>query len=104
MKVLIIGAGVIGTIYGWALAKTGHQVVHLVRPGRNKKLENGIVMDMYDRRDGKNRFTKDLYKPETIESPGQMDDYEMIIIPVRHYVIEETLKEILPFYPHSMFY
>jgi len=35
MKILIVGAGIVGTIYGWALLpKPGHEVTHLVRPGR----------------------------------------------------------------------
>jgi len=31
MKVLIIGRGVVGTIYGWALSKAGIDVTHVVR-------------------------------------------------------------------------
>ena len=34
MRVLVVGAGIIGSIYGWALAESGHRVVHLVRAGR----------------------------------------------------------------------
>jgi pyruvate/2-oxoglutarate dehydrogenase complex dihydrolipoamide dehydrogenase (E3) component len=37
MKLLIVGAGIIGSIYGWALAEAGHDVTHLVRPGKAAK-------------------------------------------------------------------
>jgi len=30
MRVLVIGAGIIGSIYSWALAESGHHIVHLV--------------------------------------------------------------------------
>jgi ketopantoate reductase len=33
MRVLIVGTGVIGTVYGSLLADAGHSVTHLVRPG-----------------------------------------------------------------------
>ena len=29
MRVLVGGSGIIGSIYGWALAEIGHHVVHL---------------------------------------------------------------------------
>jgi ketopantoate reductase len=31
MKVLIVGRGVVGTIYGWALSNAGIDVTHVVR-------------------------------------------------------------------------
>ena len=34
MSVLIVGAGVIGNIYGWALSAAGINVIHLVRKGK----------------------------------------------------------------------
>ncbi len=32
MRLLIVGLGVMGTGYGWALAEAGHQASHLLRP------------------------------------------------------------------------
>jgi 2-dehydropantoate 2-reductase len=53
VKILMTGAGIIGTIYGWALAEGGREVVHLVRPGRAARLANGVAMDVFDRRKGR---------------------------------------------------
>jgi len=52
MKILIVGAGIIGTIYGWAFAEAGHEVTHLVRPGRAANYQDGFKIDMYDVRKG----------------------------------------------------
>lgn len=52
MRVLTVGAGVVGTIYGWALSEAGHDVVHLVRPGRAQALAGGIATDVLDKRPG----------------------------------------------------
>jgi ketopantoate reductase len=40
IRVLVIGAGIIGSIYGWALAKSGHQFVHLMRSGQAAALSD----------------------------------------------------------------
>jgi ketopantoate reductase len=33
MKILVVGTGIIGTTWGWALSNAGLDVTHLVRPG-----------------------------------------------------------------------
>jgi 2-dehydropantoate 2-reductase len=50
MRVLVVGAGIIGSIYGWALAESGHHIVHLVRSGKASALRDGLTLDMLDRR------------------------------------------------------
>ena len=46
MRVLVVGAGIIGSIYGWALAESGHQVVHLVRSGRAATMCDAVGFNM----------------------------------------------------------
>jgi len=55
MGVLVVGAGIIGSIYGWALAESGDQGIHLVRAGRAACLSDGVKLDMFDRRKGHKR-------------------------------------------------
>ena len=47
MRVLVIGAGIIGSIYGWALAESGHHVVHLVRSGRACAMRDGLPLEIF---------------------------------------------------------
>jgi ketopantoate reductase PanE/ApbA-like protein len=58
MRVLLIGTGIIGSIYGCALADNGQDVVHLVRSGRAASLCDGLAVDMFDRRKGRKRHLK----------------------------------------------
>ena len=44
MRILVIGAGMIGSIYGWALSDCGHDVVHLVRRGRATALRDSLTV------------------------------------------------------------
>ncbi|MBI5262980.1 MAG: ketopantoate reductase family protein [Bradyrhizobium sp.] len=46
MRILVVGAGVIGTIYGGRLALAGHEVTVLVRGRRRAELEaHGLVLE-----------------------------------------------------------
>jgi len=38
MKTPVVGTGVIGTIYGWALAEAGVEAADYVRPGEKKPI------------------------------------------------------------------
>jgi ketopantoate reductase len=46
MKTLIVGSGVIGVIYGWALSQAGEDATHLVRPGRQDRFQDGVRLDL----------------------------------------------------------
>jgi ketopantoate reductase len=45
MKTLIVGSGVIGVIYGWALRQASVDVTHFVRPGKKVRFPNGATLD-----------------------------------------------------------
>jgi 2-dehydropantoate 2-reductase len=96
MQVLVVGAGIIGSIYGWALAESGHQVVHLVRSGRAATLGDGVQLDVFDRRKRHKRNFHGLYKPDAVEALSPTDTFELVIVPVKHYALLQTLKEIVP--------
>jgi 2-dehydropantoate 2-reductase len=101
MKVMIVGAGVIGTIYGWALSEAGHSVIHFVRPGRSSGFTNGVSIDMMDRRKNHKKWFSGNYAIKVTEVLDSTNDYEMVIVPVRHYSVEDVLKQIVPLTPHS---
>lgn len=96
MKTLIIGAGIIGSIYGWAFAQAGHEVTHLVRPGKAAKFSEGIEIDMYDVRKGHKRDFLGHYAIRVTETLTPSDGYDLVIVPTKHYHLLETLKQIVP--------
>jgi 2-dehydropantoate 2-reductase len=96
MRVLVIGAGIIGAVYGWALSDCGHDVVHLVRHGRSAALLDGLPVDMLDLRKGHKRRVHGVYKLAATESVSPADGFELVIVPVKHYALAETLKEVVP--------
>lgn len=96
MRVLVIGAGIIGSIYGWALADGGHHVEHLVRPGRAGALREGRPIDLFDRRKGHPRNFRGVYRLDPIETLSPTDSFDWVIVPVKHYSLDQTLREIVP--------
>ena len=73
MRVLVIGAGIIGSIYGWALAESGHHVVHLVRSGRACAMRDGLPLEIFDLRRGHKRNFRGLYRLNAVETLSPTD-------------------------------
>jgi 2-dehydropantoate 2-reductase len=96
MHVLVVGAGIIGSIYGWALAESGHHVVHLVRSGRAAAFRDGLTLDVFDRGKGHKRNFQGLYRLHAVEMVSPSDTFELVIVPVKHYALVQTLKEVVP--------
>jgi 2-dehydropantoate 2-reductase len=96
MKVMIVGVGVIGTISGWALSNAGNDVIHFVRPGGSLKYKEDILMDVLDKRKGHDPKYLGKYKPKLTESLSTSDGLDLVIVPVKHYQLEDTLQQIVP--------
>ena len=97
MKILIIGAGVIGSIFGWAAARIpSNHVTHLIRPGRSARFSNGLAMDIYDRRPGHPRRLNENYAIQVTEQIDPADHYDLVIVPTKHYTLAQTLQQVTP--------
>lgn len=95
MKILIVGAGIIGSIFGWALKDAGQDVTHLVRPGRSASYVDGIQLDMLENRKGKKNFIG-KYNIKVTESLAETDAYEAVIVPTKPYQVLDVLKQVVP--------
>jgi len=91
MKILMFGTGVIGTIYDYVLAQAGNDVTHYVRAGKKKSLENGIPIHLLDGRSKQPKQESVLYKAKIVESFSPSDNYELVILSVRHYQLDSIL-------------
>ena len=81
MKIGILGTGVIGTLYGWALSEK-NEVIHIVR-NEKREIYNGRVfrMDVIDERiEGDNQNIISQY---TINAESKADNsFDLLIVPV----------------------
>ncbi len=92
MKILIYGAGIIGSTYGWQLSKAGHDITVLVRPEKQKLIEeNGIHIHCDDFRSGQKKSEEVIFRPKVIDTLFHQNDFEYIIVPTNCIYIKEIL-------------
>ncbi|MBV6397018.1 MAG: hypothetical protein HFACDABA_02622 [Anaerolineales bacterium] len=104
MKTLIIGTGVIGVIYGWALSAAGVDVTHYVRKGRSGKFKDGVTLDLLDERKGHPKKNIIKYALKCVEDVSPSDGYEFIIVPTNSYQTEEVVKALAPVSGNAIFF
>jgi 2-dehydropantoate 2-reductase len=104
MKVLIVGTGVIGTIYGWALQMRGVDVTHWVRKPKRELEKNGAKMDVLDERKGFIRKNETVYLIKTISHLDESMHYDLIIVPTNWYQTENVLEKLVAKFPNSFYY
>ena len=87
MRILIVGAGVIGSVYGANLLQRGHEVVVLARGDRLTELqEHGLILEDAER--GK----RTELPVSVVEGVTAGDRYDLVLAPVRR----DQLRGIVP--------
>lgn len=94
MKILIVGTGVIGTIYGKVLSEK-HEVLHFVREEKLSNLNNKkITFDIIDERKEENNQNTEGDYTYTCTSKAD-DSYDLIMVPVKSYQLINVLKTLV---------
>jgi 2-dehydropantoate 2-reductase len=96
MKTLVVGTGIIGVVYGWALAQSGNDVTHFVRKGKMDQFKNGISLDLLDERKGHTKYNLTKYALKCVEEISPTDNYELIIVPTNMHQTEDVLQTLVP--------
>jgi 2-dehydropantoate 2-reductase len=104
MDILVIGTGIIGTIYGWTLTEAGHNVTHLVRAPKPDLIDNGAKIDILDERKGYKKYNQTVYPIRITDNPDNVTHVDLIIVPTNWYQTEAALKEIVTNFPDSFYY
>jgi len=100
MRVLIIGRGVVGTIYGWALSQAGIDVTHVVR--REEPPAAG-TLDLLDLRAGYPKHSQATYAPRTVRQISASDNFDLVIVATKHYQAAQAIRQYLPGAPRATF-
>ena len=100
MKVLIIGRGVVGTIYGWALSHAGIDVTHVVR---KEGLPGTDTLDLLDLRPGYPKNTQVTYAAKTVAKISPADEFDLVIVATKHYQAAQAIRQYLPGAPRAAF-
>jgi len=85
MKILVFGAGIIGTTYAWQLSEAGYDVSILVRKGKKQVTEKeGISINCTDFRGNQKKQFQTVYRPTIIEDLSPQNNYDFIIVSIRY--------------------
>jgi len=104
MKILIVGKGIIGTIYGWALTEAGVEVTHLVRPGSQAVPEQTVKLDVLDERKGHKSENQTYYTMSCVDNITPEDGFDWIIVPVNAGQLESVLSMLAPVSGNACFF
>lgn len=95
-KLLVVGLGNIGTVYGWALAQAGVEVTHVVRPGWTERYAKGIRLDVLDLRSDPPTEMRTIYEPSVVEDVGPSDAFDLVMVPTKQYQQLKALRQFAP--------
>ena len=97
MRILLLGRGVIATLYGRVLHAAGHHVEFLVRPGRAVQLGGEVRLDWIDgRRRPFGRRVDETFRTTLRESIDPADAYDLVLLSVGHHQLTEAAATVAP--------
>ena len=86
MRILVFGAGVIGSVYAGKLLQAGHEVVMLARGRRLSDLQaHGLVLEEAE------SGNRTVLVVRSVGEPAPDDRYEVVLVPVRSEQLASTL-------------
>ena len=87
MRILIVGAGVIGSVYGAKLLQSGHEIVMLARGERSSALRQyGLILEEAQHR------RRIVLPVSVVDAVSAEDCYDLVLAPVRH----DQLRALVP--------
>jgi 2-dehydropantoate 2-reductase len=97
MHILMLGRGVIATIYGQALQAAGHSVEFYVRPGRAAEYGDHVRMDLIDARSTPlGRRAQRTVPTRLRESVDTGDGFDLVVVSVAHHQLRDAAALLAP--------
>ncbi|MCE5169979.1 hypothetical protein LQV63_11730 [Paenibacillus profundus] len=90
MKILVIGAGVIGTAYAWVIHEAGYDVTLYVRPHKLEAMRE-VHISCLDKRRKKPVQINTIYRPKVTDQFTSADGYDLILVCVKYNQLESVL-------------
>lgn len=86
MRILVLGAGVIGSVYAGRLLQAGHEVVLMARGARLADLQtHGLILHNAESGD------RTALPALAVSEPDPDDDFDLVLVPVRGEQLRSTL-------------
>jgi 2-dehydropantoate 2-reductase len=96
LRILVLGAGVIGSVYAGKLVQAGHEVVLLARGPRLVEVQtDGLVLE--EAQSGK----RSVLSVSAVSEPATDDRFDLVLVPVRAEQLPSTLPVLTGLTDHS---
>jgi len=93
MKILVFGAGAIGSIYGYFLSQSDNEVVHFVRASRAEQLRSGLSVRILDGRSPNDiREVDTTYPIRTVTDFNTTRRFDLILVSVNHHSLDAAVR------------
>jgi 2-dehydropantoate 2-reductase len=97
MRILMLGRGVIATIYGQALQEAGHEVEFAVRSARLAEYGDAVRVDLIDgRRTPMGRRIRTAFETRVREVSEPGAEFDLIVLSVGHHRLREAAQVVAP--------
>ncbi len=84
MKILVFGAGVVGTTYAWQLQEAGYDITLFVRKQRMVRYaHSGVPVNYTDLRNQAKDYGQSVFRPSVIDRLDANNPFDLIIVSVR---------------------
>jgi ketopantoate reductase len=98
MKILVFGAGVIGSTYAWQLSEAGYDVSMFIRKQRMVRYSHsGISINCTDLRGSKKLYFKTVFRPKTIDKLDPNRLFDLIIVCLKNFQLKDAVPYISKF-------
>ncbi len=95
MKILVFGAGVIGSTYAWQLSEAGYDVMMFIRKHRMVRYSHsGISINCTDLRGKKESFFSTVFRPKTIDRLEPKQAFDLIIVCLKNFQLQDAVPYI----------
>jgi len=89
LRILVVGAGAVGGLFGFHLAQAGRDVSFLVRPERSAQLgRDGLVL----RLDGREARVR----PRAVTASELDDHFDLVFLAVKSYALDGAIADLAP--------
>jgi len=94
MRILVFGAGAVGSLYGWALTEAGHEVTHYVRRRRAAEVADGLALDILDGRHRPAVTRQERYAARVMTHGDPLPGHELMLVSVTHDELPAALPQV----------
>lgn len=95
MKILVFGAGAIGTTYAWQMWEAGYDVSLFVRKQRMVRYSNsGIPITCTDLRRKNKEYKTTVFRPDVFDRLENSKSFDLIIVSTKNHQLSEACKYI----------